>query len=100
MNQAIQIKVVEATRDLLRSYGYFVENLWHVQDIHFICEQYHLPKIEDEEAMQVFNIANEQFDGEEGLSWPRLEKALFTYMRRKAVLNGLCDNNSNSIALK
>jgi len=94
MNQStINIKVVEAARDLLKAHGYFVENMWHVQDVHFICEQYHLPEITDEEAMEVFKIANEQFDGEAGLSWPQLEKALFVYMKRKAILSGMCESN-------
>lgn len=95
MNQStIHIKIVEAARDLLKAHGYFVENMWHVQDVHFICEQYHLPEITDDEAMEVFKIANEQFDGEAGLSWPQLEKALFVYMKRKALLNGMCENNA------
>lgn len=89
----INLKIVEAARDLLKANGYFIDNLWHVQDVHFICEQYHLPEITNEEAMEVFNIANEQFDGDAGLSWPQLEKALFTYMHRKAILNGMCEKN-------
>jgi hypothetical protein len=61
-----------------------------VQDIHFICQQNDFPKITDEEAMEIFKIAHEQFDGEHGISWPQLEKALNTYMLRKALLEGLC----------
>lgn len=83
-------KMVEAARELLRNSGYFVENLWHVEDVHFICEQNDLPKVTNEEAMNVFKIAQEQFDGESGLSWPQLEKALNTYLLRKALLEGLC----------
>lgn len=83
-------KMVEAARELLRNSGYFVENLWHVEDVHFICDQHDLPKISDEEAMDVFKIAHEQFDGEVGLSWPQLEKAINTYLLRKALLEGLC----------
>ena len=89
----LQLKMIEAARELLKANGYFVENLWHVRDVHFICEQYNIPDVTDEEAMEVFNIANEQFDGEAGLSWPQLEKALFTFLHRKAILNGLCENN-------
>ncbi len=82
--------MIEAARELLRNSGYFVDSLWHIEDVHFICEQSDLPKITDEEAMAVFKIASEQFDGEHGLSWPELEKALNTYLLRKALLEGLC----------
>ena len=89
----INIKIVEAARDLLKANGYFVDNLWHVQDVRFICEQYYLPELTDEEAMGVFTIANEQFDGESGISWPQLEKAIFVFMKRKALLRGMCEKN-------
>ncbi len=79
-------EVLESSREILKMYGYFVDNLWHVDDIHFICEQKKLAKITNREAMEVFVIANEQFDGEVGISWPQLEKALNSYLRRKALL--------------
>lgn len=91
MNQK-SIKITEAARELLKSFGYFVDNMWHVDDVHFICEQRELPQISDAEAMEVFHIAHQQFDGEMGLSWPQLEKALMTYLHRKVMLNTLCDN--------
>ena len=87
-------KMIEAARELLRNSGYFVENLWQVEDVHFICEQNDLPAISDEEAMEVFSIAHAQFDGESGLSWPQLEKAVNTYLLRKALLEGLCKAKS------
>lgn len=89
-------KIIEAARELLRSNGYFVDNLWHVEDVHFICEQNNLPHLTDEEAMEVFMIANEQFDGETGMSWPKLEKALKTFLHRKTILSTLCDTKSSS----
>lgn len=89
-----QTKMVEAARDLLRNSGYYVDSLWHTDDVHFICEQQDLPKLTDEEAMDVFRIATTQFDGETGLSWPQLEKALNTYLLRKALLEGLCKAQS------
>jgi hypothetical protein len=69
-------KIVDAAREVLKAFGYFIDNLWHVDDVHFICEQQQLPRITNEEAMQVFIIASQQFDGETGISWPQLEKAL------------------------
>lgn len=83
-------KIIEAARELLSSFGYYVANLWHIDDVHFICEQNQLPKLTDEEARDVFKIANEQFDGETGLSWPQLEKAVYTHLRRRLIESDLC----------
>lgn len=88
--------IITATRALLKSFGYFVDNLWHVSDVHFICEQQGLPKISDEEAMGVFTIAGDQFDGETGISWPQLEAALRIYLKRKTLLAEPCDNMAES----
>jgi len=76
------IKIVEAARKVLRSHGYFVDNLWHTDDVRLICEQQLLPQLTDAEAMEVFAIANQQFDGETGISWPQLEKAVQLYHQR------------------
>lgn len=81
------IKTIENARELLKAYGYFVDNLWHVDDIHFICEQKNLPALTNNEAMEVFIIANEQFEGETGLCWSQLENAVNCYFRRKALLS-------------
>lgn len=85
-------KIVEAARELLKSFGYFVDNLWHIDDVHFICEQNNVHRLSDEEAMEVFIVAKEQFDGENGLSWPQLEKALRIYLHRKSVLTVMCES--------
>ena len=77
------IKIIETSRELLKSFGYFVDNLWHVDDIHFICEQKNLPTLTDKEAMEVFIFANEQFEGEDGISWPQLEKSVDYFVKRK-----------------
>ena len=87
------VKIIEVARELLRSQGYCVDNLWHVEDVHFICEQSGIPKLSDEEAMEVYRIANEQFEGDTGLSWPKLEKALHTYLHRKAILSALSESH-------
>lgn len=79
-------KIIEAARELLKACGYFVDNLWHIDDVHFMCEQLQLPNINDEEAMEVFTIANQQFEGETGISWPKLEEALKLYLQRKKIL--------------
>lgn len=84
-------KIIEAARELLRACGYFVDNLWHVDDIHFMCEQLQLPNINDEEAMEIFTIANQQFEGETGMSWPKLEEALKLFLQRKQILKNAYD---------
>ena len=89
-----QTKMIEAARDLLRISGYFVDNLWHVRDIHFICEQQDLPKLSNDEAMEIFKLANAQFDGETGISWPQLEKAVHAFLLRKALIEGLCSSRA------
>jgi hypothetical protein len=85
-------KIIEVAKELLRQFGYFVDNLWHVDDVHFICDQKELPRISDAEAMEVFVIAKEQFDGEHGISWPQLDKALRIYMHQKNVLVSMCES--------
>jgi hypothetical protein len=85
------LKIVEVVKDILSAYGY-VAYVWHIDDVHFISEQNSLPKLTDEEAMEVFALADKQFDGEVGMSWPQLEKTLKTYMKSKVLLNALCDS--------
>lgn len=87
-------RMIEAARGLLKSCGYFVDNLWHIDDVHFICEQLELPAIDDDEAMEVFTIANYHFDGETGICWPQLEKALRLYLQRKAALKMMRKNSA------
>lgn len=90
-------KITNIAKDLLKSQGYFVDNLWHINDIHFICEQNNVAALTDEQAMEIFTIAKEQFDGEIGLSWPQLEKALHTYIHRRNMVHTMrreCESDS------
>lgn len=89
------VKTIEIAKELLRAHGYFVDNLWHVDDIHFICEQKGIAVLSNSEAMEVFIIANEQFEGETGLGWPQLENALNCYVRRKSLLQNNKVNEEN-----
>ena len=86
-------KIAEAARALLKTQGFFVDNLWHVSDIHFICEQGELPSLSDEEAMEVFTIANENFDGDFGISWPQLDRSIRLYLARKNMRHGICETD-------
>jgi hypothetical protein len=87
-------KIINAARELLKLYGYYVDNLWHVRDVHFICEQNNIACISDKEALEVFDIASEQFDGETGISWAKLEKALYTFLQRKTPLDAFCHEDT------
>lgn len=89
-------RIIEAARDILKAHGYFVDNLWHIQDINFLCEQNKFETLSQEEAMTVFDIANAQFDGEFGICWPQLEKALTTYMQQRDTVRGLCSAGENT----
>lgn len=89
-------KLVDAARQLLKLYGYYVDNLWHVDDVHFICEQNNWVRLTNQDAMEVFAIAGEQFDGEAGISWPRLEKALHTFLKRQETLEGVLSDTALS----
>ena len=87
------VAILEASRELLKSYGYFVGNLWHVDDIHFLCEEKNLSCLSDEEAMEIFYIAGERFDGEFGIGWLQLEKAVDYYQNQKKQQTEVLDKN-------
>ncbi len=77
-------RIIAAAREILKAHGYFVDNLWHVNDVNFLCQQAGLPVLSQKEALAVFDLANSQFDGEYGMSWPCLEKALHNYLGEAA----------------
>lgn len=83
-------RFIDAARLVLKEQGYFVDNLWHVNDIIFLCEQLGVSAVTREEAMTVFDIANTQFDGEFGLNWPQLERALLRYLQEQQSVKKLC----------
>lgn len=78
--QQVTNKLVESARLLLKEYGFFVEHLWHVDDVHFLCEQRGWPLLNHEEAKEVFVIFSELYDGESGMTWPKLEQATQLYL--------------------
>ena len=78
--QDLTIKFIESAKDILTSYGYFMEHLWHVDDIHFLCVQRGWPTLNHEEAMSVFVIFSELYDGELGMTWAKLEQAVQVYL--------------------
>jgi len=96
MNNTQSERLVAAAREVLKLNGYFVDNLWHIKDIHLLCEQTGLNPLSIDEAMMVFELANQQFDGEHGINWPQLERALHTYMQFKDKLRSLNKEEINA----
>lgn len=86
----MQKKLVESALELLRSAGYYVDKLWHADDVHFICEQLGIERLDDGQVQQVFEILSESFDGETGISWPQLEQAIQLFMQRQRALRAMC----------
>lgn len=83
-------QIVETSKELLKLYGYFIDRLWHIEDVHLVCEQKNLPKLSDNEAMEVFYVANDQF-GEVGFGWLQLEVAVNYYIIRKKLKNEMLE---------
>ncbi len=82
MNHAVTDLVV-AARALLRAEGYFVDVLWHASDIATLCEEHGWPVPDAEECKEIFSRLHAGFDGEEGISWPKLEAATLRYVCEK-----------------
>lgn len=87
--QDIVITMVEAARHMLKESGYFVENLWHVDDVHFLCEQRNWPDLSHEEAKSVFAVFNELFNDEPGMNWQKLEQATQVYLAQQGRISGM-----------
>jgi hypothetical protein len=90
-------KFIHAAREIMRSEGYFVENLWHVDDVHFLCEQRGWPQLRHEEAMGVFVVFNELFEGDQGLTWDKLEKATQIYLAQAGRLQQILQNEAEQM---
>lgn len=80
------IRFVEAAKNILQEYGYFIQHLWHVDDVHFLCEQRSWPKLDHEEARAVFLIFSELYDGELGMTWAKLEQATQVFLAQSGRL--------------
>ena len=93
------INLVQAARQVLQAAGYYVDHMWHVNDVHFICEQLDMEKLAENEVSQVFAIASEHFDGETGISWPQLERSLHLYQQRKKAVKELFPKTTRLAAL-
>lgn len=85
-------KFIHVAREVMKAEGYFVENLWHVDDVHFLCEQRGWPQLRHEEATAVFTVFSEIFDGECGLTWEKLEQATQIYLAQQGQLQQMLHN--------
>src|SRR4051812_3090427 len=84
------VNLIQAARNVLKASGYYVDHLWHISDVHFICEQLEMPKLAEDEAVQILTLASERFDGDSGISWPQIERALQLFLQRKKAVKELC----------
>ncbi len=73
----------DMARAFLKSQGYFVDILWHRNDIHTLCEQEGWPPLSERECDEVFKRCAADFDGENGLTWPMLIKAITAVTDRR-----------------
>lgn len=78
--------MIDAAINVLRTAGYYTEKLWHADDVRFICEQLELPQLQRHEVETIFEIVGNLFDGETGISWPQLERAVHVFFQKKQAL--------------
>lgn len=88
---------ISSAREVLRTQGYFVQKLWHVDDVHLLCEQRGWPQLTHEDGLSVFAIFNELFDGGEGLTWERLEQATQIYLAQQGHLKQILENEEDQL---
>lgn len=84
--QRSRLHCIKIARDLLKAEGYFVDILWHTDDIRTICEQRGWPILSKAECMEIFYQLRRHFDGEHGLSWPQLENIVWRYLTRRGLI--------------
>ena len=89
---------IHAAREVLRVHGFFVDNLWHVDDVHFLCEQRGWPALNHEEAKGVFAIFNEMFEGEGGLTWEKLEQSTRIFLAQQGRIKQMLPNTQETAA--
>jgi len=92
----VTIKFEESAKNVLISYGYFMEHLWHVDDVHFLCEQRGWPELNREEAKSIFIIFSELYDGELGMTWAKLEQATQVYLAQSGRIAQMAQPRSMS----
>lgn len=89
-------KLIHSSLELLNQYGYFTQCMWHVNDIHLLCEQKHWPALTHMEARSVFDIFAELFEGDQGLTWSKLEQATQVFLAQQGKIKGITHTRSLS----
>ena len=82
-------KLIQASLDILKDCGYFTHCLWHVEDIHLLCEQRNWPTLTHEEAKAIFAIFAELYEGDQGMTWSKLEQAVEVYLAQQGKVKGM-----------
>lgn len=75
----------ESSRAYLRNKGYFVQNLWHIDDVKEICKQNYLPILTDKQAIEFFDYVGDDFNAEVGVSWETLYVYLEQFVERNKI---------------
>ena len=69
---------VQEIKDLLRSKGYFVQNLWQTEYVQQVATDHHEIELTFDECIQVFDYIGETFDAEIGMNWDTISEAIRT----------------------
>jgi hypothetical protein len=67
---------VASMRTLLKEFGIYAGKIWHVNDVHTLCEKNNLPQISHHDAMNVFEHAARQNAGRMPLTTTQIEQTL------------------------
>lgn len=89
-------RLIESSIDILNDAGYFTQCLWHVNDIHLLCEQRGWPVLTHQEARSVFAIFAELYEGDQGLTWAKLEQATQVYLAQQGKIKQMQTRRSLS----
>lgn len=81
-DQTVQ-KLIASSVDVMTDAGYFTQCMWHVDDVHLLCEQRGWPALSHQEAKAVFAIFSELYEGDQGLTWAKLEQATQVYLAQQ-----------------
>jgi hypothetical protein len=76
-------KIIEATAEFLKPFGIYLGRVWHLDDIHRLCQRHGLKRLTNKEVHEVFELASEHNSGRLGITKVQLEAALLTYLQSR-----------------
>ena len=71
---------IEKAKEVLRDAGYFIENLWHKNDIDDICIQNDISELSHKEIKEFWEYYNKNFNAEIGMNLESLEVSLIEFI--------------------